>query len=71
MNMSAETIRWLMADSVKPDDSETVLINLSDDEDEPVWLGWWDSSENQWRDVLGTLIRGGVAYWAPMPRGPV
>jgi hypothetical protein len=69
--MSNETIRWLMSDSVKPDDSETVLINLSDDEDEPVWLGWWDSSENKWRDVLGTFIRGGVAYWAPMPRGPM
>lgn len=69
--MSNETIRWHMADSVKPDDAETVLINLLCDEDEPVWLGWWDSTENQWRDVLGTFVRGGVAYWAQMPRGLV
>lgn len=66
-----ETIRWLMAESVKPDDTETVLLNLFDQEQVPVWLGYWDSSENQWRDVLGTFIHGGVAYWAPMPRGPM
>jgi hypothetical protein len=68
--MNTETIRWIMADSVKPDDAETVLVNLTDDQEEPVWLGYWDSAENQWRDVLGTFIRGGVSYWAPMPRGP-
>ena len=66
-----ETIRWIMAESVKPDDTETVLLNLFDQEQVPVWLGYWDSSENQWRDVLGTFIHGGVAYWAPMPRGPM
>jgi hypothetical protein len=61
-----------MADSVKPDDSETVLIALTNpDEDEPVWSGYWDSTENAWRDVLGTFIRGGVSYWAPMPQGPL
>ena len=69
--MKTETLRWIMADSVKPDDAETVLVNLFDLEQEPVWLGYLDSSENQWRDVLGTFIHGGVAYWAPMPRGPL
>jgi hypothetical protein len=69
--MNTETIRWLMADSVKPDDAETVLVNLTDDQEEPVWLGYWDSAKNQWRDVLGTFIRGGVSYWAQLPRGPV
>ncbi|CAB4126092.1 hypothetical protein UFOVP73_17 [uncultured Caudovirales phage] len=66
-----ETIFWLMADSVKPDDSESVLIALANPDDEPVWVGWYDSSTNEWRCASSANVVGGVSYWAPMPRGPL
>jgi hypothetical protein len=70
--MSTETIRWLMADSVKPDDAESVLIALSEPDGDPTWVGWYDSAEDGWRCASsGVLLRTAVSYWAPMPRGPV
>jgi hypothetical protein len=69
--MSNETIRWLMADSVKPDDSETVLIALAEPDTEPVWVGWYDSSADEWRCASSANVVSDVSYWAPMPRGPV
>ena len=71
MNMSNETIRWLMADSVKPDDSETVLIAFAEPDGDPTWVGWYDSAEDGWRCAVSALTIEGVAAWAPMPRGPV
>ena len=70
--MNSETIRWIMADSVKPDDAETVLLAFTDPESEPTWVGWYDSAEDGWRCASsGVLLRTTVSYWAPMPRGPV
>jgi hypothetical protein len=70
--MSAETIRWLMADSVKPDDAESVLIAFAEPDGDPTWVGWFDSAEDGWRCASsGVLLRTAVSYWAPMPRGPV
>lgn len=69
--MGTETIRWLMADSVKPDDAETVLMALTKPDDEPVWVGWYDSSVNEWRCASSANVVSGVSYWAPMPRGPI
>ena len=66
-----ETLRWLMADSVKPDDSESVLIAIANPDDEPVWVGWYDSSANEWRCASsGSLLRSPVIHWAQLPGGP-
>ncbi len=70
--MNNETIRWLMADSVKPDDSETVLLALAEPDSDPTWVGWYDSAEDGWRCASsGVLLRTAVSHWAEMPRGPM
>lgn len=66
-----ETIRWLNASLVKPDDAETVLVASSVEACEPVWLGWYDSTEDNWRCASsGALLRSPVIHWAQLPGGP-
>jgi hypothetical protein len=68
--MNSETIRWHMADSVKPDDTETVLVALTKPDGDPVRAAWYDSAN--WRCAISNvLLCKAVSYWAPMPRGPM
>lgn len=70
--MNNETIRWLMADSVKPDDAETVLVALTEPNSDPVCAAWYDTANSEWRCAISNVLLGqAVSYWAPMPRGPV
>jgi hypothetical protein len=70
--MNNETIRWLMADSVKPDDAETVLVNLTEPDGDPVCAAWYDTANSEWRCAISNvLLRQSVSYWTPMPRGPM
>jgi len=70
--MNNETIRWLMSDSVKPDDAETVLVALTEPDGDPVCSAWYDTANSEWRCAISNALLGqAVSYWTPMPRGPV
>jgi hypothetical protein len=62
--MSAD---WKSVDDEMPDSDTTVLI-FSDESDEPVWLGYYDSENSTWRSVDACRIE--VTHWAPLPQGP-
>ena len=67
-----ETIRWLEARLVKPDDGQSVLVAMPNSDSEVVWVGWYDSAEDGWRCASsGVLLRTTVSHWTPMPRGPL
>ena len=67
-----ETIRWLEARLVKPDDGQSALVAMPNSDSEPVWVGWYDSAEDAWRCASsGVLLRTTVSHWAEMPRGPL
>jgi hypothetical protein len=69
--MTSETLVWFDAHLFKPDDSETVLIALHESyDDEPVWIGWYDSEANEWRCASSANVVSDVSYWAKMPAGP-
>lgn len=67
----AEQITWHAARVDMPDDGMTVLIYMPDmaDGGDPVWLGYWDSSEECWRNAEGFPLPM-VTWWADMPAGP-
>lgn len=67
-----ETLRWLESRLVKPDDAQSVLVAMPNSESEPVWVGWYDSSTNEWRCASSAnVIRETVSHWTPMPQGPL
>ena len=55
--------QWNKATSL-PDDEQTVLI-CCPDEDEPVWLGYYESETILWGTVDGDRIK--PAAWASLP----
>lgn len=60
-----ETLEWReVADGNFPDADLTVIGRLRDNE-EPVWLVYWDDEE--WRDIDGQVVD--VVRWCDMPRG--
>lgn len=60
-----ETLVWHeIADGDFPDADLTVIVRLRNNE-EPVWLGYWDGEE--WRDVDGQPVE--VVRWADLPAG--
>lgn len=65
-----EQITWKAARVEMPDDGETVLIYNAADEDEPVWLGWWDGATETWLTAEGYPLSM-VTWWADVPAGPV
>jgi hypothetical protein len=70
--MTSETLVWFDAHLFKPDDAETVVMFCPDAEPQ-VWIGWYDSAENDWRcATTGSSLAGGpdVTHWARMPWGP-
>jgi len=68
--MTNETLVWFDAHLFKPDDSETVLIALSEPDTEPVWFGWYESEADEWRCASSANVVSDVSYWAKMPAGP-
>ena len=68
--MSSETLVWFDAHLFKPDDSETVLITMVEPDDEPVWVGWYDSEADEWRCASSANVVSAVSHWAKMPAGP-
>lgn len=66
-----ETICWLQAGLVKPDDAQSVLVAVPDSEDETVWVGWYDSEADAWRCATSAnVLRKTVTHWAALPGGP-
>lgn len=64
-----EQITWTASRVRMPDDGITVLMYCCEDEDEPVWLGWWDSATETWLSTEGYPV-GMVTWWAHVPAGP-
>jgi hypothetical protein len=50
-----------------PDDNLTVMIHHAE-EDEPVWMGYYDGDDGTWRTVDGA--RTAVTHWADLPDPP-
>lgn len=65
----SEQITWKASRVEMPDDGTTVLIYAPEDEEEPVWLGWWDGAADTWMTAEGFPI-GMVTWWADVPAGP-
>jgi hypothetical protein len=59
-------IQWISSIK-KPDTDITVLIATAD-HDEPVWLGYWASADNEWRTIEGAAVV--VTHWADLPSHP-
>lgn len=64
--MIREVITWHEIGEQLPDADITVLV-CTDDESEPVWLGWLD--EEGWCNVDGSQIEATVKRWAHVPTG--
>lgn len=66
-----EPITWHAARTRMPKHGETVLIFLPDEieNDEPVWMGYRDASDDRWCNVEGFPLPM-VTWWAEMPQGP-
>ncbi|HEX7866549.1 MAG TPA: hypothetical protein VF555_16455 [Variovorax sp.] len=63
--LRSEVIVWTLVGEGLPDPDLTVNIMLTDDSDEPIWLGYLDG--DQWRDIEGMPVD--VIAWAPMLKG--
>jgi hypothetical protein len=66
--LESELIYWLDANKEKPDADMTVLVQSSDSSD-PVWMGFWDDDDGEWKDINNVRLEG-VTRWAELPRGP-
>lgn len=65
-----EVIKWIDAESEKPDDGIDVLVcRTSLDGEQVLWIGSWDSADDCWRSDSGGRMYG-VIHWAEMPEGP-
>lgn len=60
---------WIRCNDELPDDEIIVLVAL-DDESEPVWLGYHDSSTGGWYTPDQSRFGCNVTHWAEMPEGP-
>jgi hypothetical protein len=69
MSSQIEELKWISTLEEMPDEDITVLIR-TDNEDDPVWFGYYESDEHGWRFVDGGSVPNTVEYWADMPEGP-
>jgi len=60
-------VRWHSVAEQMPDDDLTVMIHHAD-EDEPVWMGYYDGENKTWRSV--DAARCLVSHWADLPDLP-
>ena len=49
-------------------DVDTIVLVHCPGATEPIWLGYWDDSDEIWRTCDGMTID--VSHWAPLPDGP-
>jgi hypothetical protein len=61
-----EIITWIDADLILPESDETVLLEMPEATDEPVWPGYHDG--DVWRLANGTPAPK-VRRWAEFPKG--
>lgn len=66
MSALTEVIEWNAPADAMPDDEQTVLLHLGDEE-YPVWPGYHDGDDG-WRLADGMLAPT-VIGWAHMPTG--
>ena len=64
-----EHITWTASRVQMPDDGKPVLMLCIEDEEDPVWEGWWDSASDRWLNTEGYPV-GMVTWWADKPAGP-
>jgi hypothetical protein len=63
-----ETIKWIEISKQLPDDEMVVLIHTPQ-QNEPVWLGYYD--QGRWYYPVGDFIKiSSVTHWAEVPAGP-
>lgn len=60
-------ITWIDTSVELPDDSSTVLIAL-ESSDEPTWIGYYDSAEDDWFNPDGMRFKSAVSHWAELPQ---
>lgn len=63
--LRSEIVVWTLVGEGLPDADLTVNIMLTEESDEPIWLGYFDGE--LWRDVEGMPVD--VVAWAPMLKG--
>ena len=66
----SEVIDWHAVQSELPDSDITVLIYQAEALGDPVWLGYWDDSEERWFYASSDPAGGMVTWWAHLPTGP-
>ena len=64
------TITWIDASVELPDDSIIVLVALSSG-DEPTWIGYYDSDQDDWFNSDGMRFKSPASHWAELPQAPV
>lgn len=64
-------VTWIATRVRVPDTNRTVLIYTPEDEDDPVWMGWWDADEECFLDSSSAMNAGMVTWWAEKPAAPV
>lgn len=66
MSSNTEMIEWHLVEDSLPDDDMTVLIACPDESD-PVWIGAYNTDEDEWVTAEGVPVV--VSAWADMPKG--
>lgn len=64
-------VAWIATRVRKPDTDRAVMIYTPDDEDDPVWMGWWDAEHGCWHDSSSGGWIDMVTWWAEKPVAPV
>lgn len=62
---------WIATRVRVPDTDRTVLIYTPEDEEDPVWMGWWDAEEECFIESSSGAALGMVTWWAEKPAAPV
>ncbi len=68
MKSPATFVEWKSVAVEMPDTDTTVLVH-STTANEPVWLGFWDSEHQCWREVSAEIVEN-VTHWAHLPEPP-
>lgn len=68
LQLIQEVLQWRRCAEELPDSDTTVMV-FAPDNDEPVWLGWYDADTEEWREI-GAGALPSVTHWTDIPRGP-
>lgn len=64
-------VDWIATRVCVPDTDRTVMIYTPDDEDDPVWMGWWSTADECFKSAESGVPIGMVTWWAEKPAAPV